>query len=312
MASTVRTIASCLCSLALVFSLSKVSQAQSRSSQEILTQDISDLRRNPNEHALRAKIINHVQNTNPKPVVPEEAKRHLVRGKAAFKDAKDARDFNEAAEEFKQALLVAPWLVEAYFNLGIIQDKAGQYAAAIENLKLYVGAAPNAPDVGKVQELIYEIEYREEKRLKESERTAVGQRARAGPSSLSGTWTGYFLNTGLYVRPTVSSDWLRSGVNVDVVVSEQTFEAILRSKSGESQYVYKGAIHGNRITGIFTDSDPSTMASCGMTAPPSSLDGELSSDGSRILLVVRGAQLLKGGGCKYDAERYSKSMLLGR
>ena len=104
-----------------------------------------------------------------------------MRGRAAFKGAKEARDFQDAADEFKKALLYAPWLAEGYYNLGVIQDKAGHYDDAMKNLKFYLLAAPKAPDAEKVNELIYEIEYRKEKAAKDKEaasrKAAEDQRA---------------------------------------------------------------------------------------------------------------------------------------
>jgi len=145
---------------------------QAQSPQQTLNQYVADLQKNPNDYALREKIIRHVQTMKPAPAVPEEAKRYLVRGKAAFKGAKEARDFQEAAEEFKKALLYAPWLAEGYYNLGVIQDKAGQYDDAMKNLKFYLIAAPKAPDAEKVKELVYEIEYRKEKVAKDKDLAA--------------------------------------------------------------------------------------------------------------------------------------------
>ena len=158
----------------LIFMLSLViiSAAQAQSPQQTLNQYVSDLQKNPNDYALREKIIRHVQTMRPAPAVPEEAKRHLVRGKAAFKGAKEARDFQDAADEFKKALLYAPWLAEGYYNLGVIQDKAGHYDDAMKNLKFYLIAAPKAPDADKVKELVYEIEYRKEKAAKDKEAAA--------------------------------------------------------------------------------------------------------------------------------------------
>ena len=158
----------------LIFMLSLViiSAAQAQSPQQTLNQYVSDLQKNPNDYALREKIIRHVQTMRPAPAVPEEAKRHLVRGKAAFNGAKEARDFQDAADEFKKALLYAPWLAEGYYNLGVIQDKAGHYDDAMKNLKFYLIAAPKAPDADKVKDLVYEIEYRKEKAAKDKEAAA--------------------------------------------------------------------------------------------------------------------------------------------
>lgn len=164
----------CICSLmlGLMFIVSFSAHAQSSNPQQILNQYVSDLQKSPNDYALREKIIRHAQAMKPAPAVPEEAKRHLVRGRAAFKGAKEARDFQNAADEFKKALLYAPWLAEGYYNLGVIQDKAGHYDDAMKNLKFYLIAAPKAPDADKVKELVYEIEYRKEKAAKDKEAAA--------------------------------------------------------------------------------------------------------------------------------------------
>jgi hypothetical protein len=295
-----------------LMSFSQVSQVPSVNPENALRQYIADLQKNPNDYALREKIIRHVQGMNPAPAAPEEAKRYIARGRAAVKDAKEAKDFNAAAEEFKKALLAAPWLAEGYFNCGIVQDKAGQYAAAMESLKLYVVAAPDAPDVEKVKEMIYEIEYRQEKSLKEAEKNAVEQKAKERFTSLSGTWKGHWLNTGLYKRPTMSSDWSDYSTVFEVSVTDNNFEAVSRSTNGDPQFVCKGAVNGNTISGVFSDFTTLIKTSCGISAPPSVLEGEIFPDGNSILLVVRGAQLLKGGDCKYDSERYSKSIKLVR
>jgi tetratricopeptide (TPR) repeat protein len=155
-----------------------ISAVQAQSPQETLNQYISALQKNPADYALREKIIKHVQTMSPAPAIPEEARRYLVRGRAAFKGAREVKDFNEAAEEFKKALLAAPWLTEGYYNLGIVQDKAGLYADAMQSLKLYLMAAPNAPDTEKVKELIYEIEYRQEKAAREASPQAIAEKKR--------------------------------------------------------------------------------------------------------------------------------------
>jgi tetratricopeptide (TPR) repeat protein len=97
----------------------------------------------------------------------------MNRGAAAAKSAKDANDFKDAVAEFEKATLSAPWMANAYYNLGVAQDKAGMYSNAVRSLKLYLVAAPNAPDTKNVEKLIDEIEYRQEKAAKESSPAAV-------------------------------------------------------------------------------------------------------------------------------------------
>lgn len=142
---------------------------QTTSPRDLLKQYFADLQRNPNDQGLREKIIKLALEIKPPPAVPEEAERHMARGAAAIRGAKDTKDFEEAAAEFERATLAAPWLADAYYNLGVAKDKAGDYAGALRSLKLYLLAAPDAPDAKSARSLIYEIEYREEKAEKEKE-----------------------------------------------------------------------------------------------------------------------------------------------
>jgi len=146
---------------------------QAQSPQETLTRYLSDIQKSPADYALREKIIRHVQTMKPAPAIPEEAERHMARGGAAVKGAKSEKDFQDAVSEFEKASLAAPWLAAAYYNLGIARDKAGMYADAIKSLKLYLLANPNASDTKAVKNLIYEIEYRQEKAAKESSLAAI-------------------------------------------------------------------------------------------------------------------------------------------
>ncbi|MGE5699599.1 MAG: hypothetical protein ACM31N_05990 [Deltaproteobacteria bacterium] len=148
----------------LLFALS----GHAQSPQDLLGQYVAALKRNPDDYALREKIVRHVQTMSPAPAIPEEAERHMARGAAAVKNAKDVADFRDAVNEFEKATLAAPWLAGAYYNLGIARDKAGMYSDAIRSLKLYLLAEPDADDAKAVKMLIYEIEYRQEKAAKES------------------------------------------------------------------------------------------------------------------------------------------------
>ena len=150
-----------------------VSISQAQSLQQTLNQYVADLQKSPNDYALREKIIKHVQAMKPAPAIPRDAERFMNRGAAAAKSAKDANDFKDAVVEFEKATLAAPWMANAYYNLGVAQDKAGMYSNAIRSLKLYLVAAPNAPDAKNVEKLIDEIEYRQEKVAKEPSRQAA-------------------------------------------------------------------------------------------------------------------------------------------
>ena len=49
---------------------------------------VQQSQKNPNDNALREKIIKLAQELKPAPAVPDEAERRMVRGTAAFKGSK--------------------------------------------------------------------------------------------------------------------------------------------------------------------------------------------------------------------------------
>jgi len=166
---------SCVCALFLVaaFLSSFSAHAQPANPQQTLTQYIADIQKNPNDYALREKIIRHVQTMEPKPIVSEEARKYFDRGMAAAEDAKNDKDYKDAADEFQKAVNIAPWLGAGYRGLAVTQDKCGQYSAALQNLKFFLLTNPSAEDAEKAKTLRNKIEYRMEKAAKESSPAAI-------------------------------------------------------------------------------------------------------------------------------------------
>ena len=111
------------------------------------------------EQPLRERIVKLVQRMNPPPAIPEEAERHEAYAMAALDQAKTG-DYSSSIQEFHQTLQLAPWWGAAYFNYALVLEKAGRYAAASRNLKLYLLASPNAQDAQTVQMKIYTLEYK--------------------------------------------------------------------------------------------------------------------------------------------------------
>jgi len=151
--------------------------------QETLNQYISDLQKNPNDNALREKIIRYVQTMSPAPIVPEETVKYEGRAEAAVRNAKTPQDYLDASKEYSKALLLAPWVASYYFNLGVVLEKAGKPDEAIKSLRLYLLAAPNAQDTREVQKRIAGLEYESEKQAK-TKTEPIYQ-----PSDISGTWS---------------------------------------------------------------------------------------------------------------------------
>ena len=126
--------------------------------QETLQQYVEDLKRNPADNALREKIIKLVLSMKPTPTVPENAERNMARGTAFAQKATEITGYKKAIAEFEAAANSAPWLALAYYNLGVVQEKAALYSEAIQNLKLYLLAAPDAKNARDVRNKIYALE----------------------------------------------------------------------------------------------------------------------------------------------------------
>ena len=97
--------------------------------------------------------------------VPEEARRHMIRGETAVEMAKTPEDYEQAIKEFQEAARIAPDWAEPYYNLGLVQEKAGKLKDAIISLNKYVQLSPDAPDTDEVRGFIYKLEYRAEQEI---------------------------------------------------------------------------------------------------------------------------------------------------
>ena len=95
--------------------------------------------------------------------VSDEARRHFDRGMAVIETAKKPADYKEAIREFEQAVQLAQEWADAYYNLGMVQEKAGNVNDAIENLRHYLRLSPDAADAQQVKSLINKLEYKQDK-----------------------------------------------------------------------------------------------------------------------------------------------------
>jgi tetratricopeptide (TPR) repeat protein len=142
----------------LVPGLSAASSKKSGPAPDALLQQVEELKKNPSDNALREKIIKSALGMKPAPAVPEEAERSVIRGTAHFQKAADAAGYKKAIVEFKSAANTAPWFALAYYNLGVAEEKAGLYADALQSLKFYLMAAPDAKNARDVKNKIYALE----------------------------------------------------------------------------------------------------------------------------------------------------------
>ncbi len=123
--------------------------------------------------------------------VSEEAVRHFDRGLVAVEMAKTNADYEDAIREFEQAVRLAPDWPDAYYNLGMVQEKVGKYEEAIRSYEQYLRLAPDADDAKAVKRRINKLEYKVELM---SEQADI-------PSRIKGKWISYNTFCGGYALP---------------------------------------------------------------------------------------------------------------
>ncbi len=133
-------------------------QKKSAPSSDDLKQAVEELKKAPGDKALREKVIKTAAGMKPAPAVPEDAERHMARGTVFAQKASDSAGYRKAIAEFEGALAAAPWLPLAYYNLGVMQEKAGLFTEAIQSLNYYLKAAPDAKNSRDVKNKIYALE----------------------------------------------------------------------------------------------------------------------------------------------------------
>jgi tetratricopeptide (TPR) repeat protein len=149
--------------LVMILLLSGAAQTQSgasagatNSARQKLKEYVAALQANPNDYELQQKIVKLAATLKPPPVIPEEARRYYVKAVAIQKDAKTPEEAALAVSAYKQALFLAPWWADAYYNMSSALRLAGRYPEAVWALTLYL--ASNPKDARAVQDRIYGIE----------------------------------------------------------------------------------------------------------------------------------------------------------
>ena len=110
------------------------------------------------------KTIAVARKLDPPPAIPEDARRHAAFASLAVKEAKDPSGYEKAIAEYLQAVCLAPWWADLYYNLAMVQEQRSYFREAAETFKLYLAASPQDPQAQLIQNKIYELEYKSEKR----------------------------------------------------------------------------------------------------------------------------------------------------
>lgn len=256
----------------LLFALAATAMAQSTG--DPFKQAVAQYQQSPTPANAEA-VIKLALGMKPAPAIPEEAEKFMARGQAAVEAAKEPADFKAAAVEFEKAVLAAPWVANAYYNLGVVQDKAGDYAGAIRNLSLYLLAAPNAGDTRAVKSLIYKIEFKQEKaakdvRAKEAAAAQEAHKPKTGEElirSLNGA-----RYVGNHVQDRLAGEWdnaleIRGNQMISSVISNGELKESFNGTMPEKSRTPLNGREFNHWMGVGTISEDGTTITLRMVNP---------------------------------------------
>ena len=150
-------------------------QAQKDSSpRDQLEQYVAKLQRSPIDDALQEKIIKTASELKPPPAIPEETRQPSMNAAAIRKAATDQTSYELAISEYREAIRLATWWAEAYFNLSVTLKAAVRLDNAIAELKRYPLTEPNIKDPRAARNRTY----------------ATAGKKELGVEALAGRWRG--------------------------------------------------------------------------------------------------------------------------
>ena len=155
--------------LVLIPLIAVAAPASKISPQVAFQQSLDEFRKNPSD-ASREKLITLAARLKPAPAIPKEARRSFVMAGTFQKTAKSPEDFNTAVKAYEEALAVAPWWGDAYFNLSVSLESAGRYSDAKKALRHYLLGKP--ADAEQAEDRLYAIEAKESIAAKEKTKKA--------------------------------------------------------------------------------------------------------------------------------------------
>lgn len=124
---------------------------------------VAQFQQSPEDQELRERVIKAALAQKAPPPIPEEAQRRMTRAQT-FKDlAEKKEDFGQVAVELEEALKLAPWWAQAYYNLGLAREKGGEFAAARAAFANFLLSAPASEKVDEVRKRLIRLEVYEEK-----------------------------------------------------------------------------------------------------------------------------------------------------
>ena len=102
-----------------------------------LASELTEFQSNPQDLALRNRIVALAKSLNPAPEIPQLAEEDFDRAVSRMSSASNQDSFETVAHLFEQVAVQAPWFADAYLNAASAYAKANQYDSARRNLALY-------------------------------------------------------------------------------------------------------------------------------------------------------------------------------
>ncbi len=100
------------------------------------------------------EVVAQYQAANPKPVLPEAARKFRVQAEFAVQEKR----YDKAVELYGRALEIAPWWPEGHYNLALTLGETKKYREALREMKRYLLLAPSGADARAAQDKIYQWE----------------------------------------------------------------------------------------------------------------------------------------------------------
>ena len=94
--------------------------------------------------------------------MPEDARKHALRSEVLVKEG----NFEPAAAELEKAIQIAPYEAQLYSNSAFVNAELKIYPEAIRRMKIYLMAAPDAPDARTAEDEIIKWEFMVEREKK--------------------------------------------------------------------------------------------------------------------------------------------------
>ena len=193
---------------------------------EQLQQMVEQLQKTPTDNALRERVIKLAAEMKPAPAIPEEARRALVRGNAAMTDAKSPDAAARPIELYEEALTIAPWWGDAYFNLSKARELRQEYDLAIHALRFFLLSAPPEADARQAQDQIYVLEEKRDRLAKETKDREAAKQLEERRAAERGSWPQELVKRlqaeyGSTTKNTVRRCWVGDGIGAAPCNDEQ-------------------------------------------------------------------------------------------